>query len=99
MPAEQYVCQQLVSEYWLVPCCWSAGHSTGKIDFLVQDKNRLVAIEVKTEEDLRTKSLRAFKDRYPDVTALRFNMSRYRKQDWMRNMPLYAVGNASLWDK
>ena len=38
-------------------------------------------------------------DRYPDVTALRFSMSRYRKQNWMRNMPLYAVGNASLWDK
>ena len=68
---EQYVCQQLVSEYWLVPCCWSAEHSTGKIDFLIQDKNRLVAIEVKTKENLRTKSLRAFKDRYPPM-SLRF---------------------------
>lgn len=97
--AEQYVCQQLISECWLVPCCWSAEHSTGKIDFLVQDKNRLVAIEVKTEENLRAKSFRAFKDKYPDVTALRFSMPRHRKQDWMRNIPLYAVGNASLWDK
>ena len=94
---EQYVCQQLVSEHGLAPCYWSAEHSTGEIDFLVQDENRVVAIEVKAEENLRAKSLRAFKDRYPNITALRFSMSGYREQDWMRNIPLYAVGNASLW--
>ena len=94
---EQYVCQQLVSEHGLAPYYWSAEHSAGEIDFLVQDENRIVAIEVKAEENLRAKSLRAFKDRYPNTTALRFSMSGYREQDWMRNIPLYAVGNALLW--
>ena len=95
--AEQYVCQQLVSECGLTPYYWSAENSTGEIDFLVQHKNRVVAIEVKAEENLRAKSLRAFKDKRPDVSALRFSMSGYREQDWMRNVPLYAMANTKLW--
>ncbi len=95
--AEQYVCQQLVSECGLAPYYWSAENSTGEIDFLVQHKNRVVAIEVKAEENLRAKSLRAFKEKHPDAVALRFSMSGYREQDWMRNVPLYAMANRKLW--
>lgn len=94
---EQYVCQQLISERGLTPYYWSAENSTGELDFLVQDGSRVVAIEVKAEENLRARSLRAFKDKHPDVTALRFSMSGFREQDWMRNIPLYAACNAELW--
>ncbi len=94
---EQYVCQQLVSECGLTPYYWSAENSSGEIDFLVQDGNRIVAIEVKAEENLRARSLRSFKGRHPDVCALRFSISGFREQDWMRNMPLYAMDNQQLW--
>lgn len=94
---EQYVCQQLISERGLAPYYWSAENSTGELDFLVQDGSRVVAIEVKAEENLRARSLRAFKDKHPDITALRFSMSGFREQDWMRNIPLYAASNAELW--
>ena len=88
---EQYVCQQLISERGLAPYYWSAENSTGELDFLVQDGSRVAAIEVKAEENLRARSLRAFKDKHPDITALRFSMSGFREQDWMRNIPLYAA--------
>lgn len=94
---EQYVCQQLISERGLAPYYWSAENSTGELDFLVQDGSRVVAIEVKAEENLRARSLRAFKDKHPDITALRFSMSGFREQDWMRNIPLYAACNTELW--
>lgn len=94
---EQYVCQQLISERGLAPYYWSAENSTGELDFLVQDGSRVAAIEVKAEENLRARSLRAFKDTHPDITALRFSMSGFREQDWMRNIPLYAACNAELW--
>ncbi len=95
---EQYVCQQLVSDCGLIPCYWSAENSSGEIDFLVQDGGSIFAFEVKAEENLRSKSLRAFKEKYPDVKALRFSLSGYREQDWMRNVPLPAVSNMLLWD-
>ena len=94
---EQYVCQQLISERGLAPYYWSAENSTGELDFLVQDGSRVVAIEVKAEENLRARSLRAFKDKHPDITALRFSISGFREQDWMRNIPLYAACNTELW--
>ena len=49
------------------------------------------------EENLRAKSLRAFKGAHPEVSAVRFSLSGYREQEWMRNVPLYAVSCRSLW--
>ena len=94
---EQYVCQQLVSECGLAPYYWSAENSSGEIDFLVQDGGDVFAMEVKAEENLRAKSLRAFKDAHPVVKAVRFSLSGYREQEWMRNVPLYAISYRRLW--
>lgn len=94
---EQYVCQQLVSACGLRPYYWSADNSSGEIDFLVQRSSKIVAVEVKAEENLRAKSLRAFTLQHPQVAALRFSLSGYREQDWMRNIPLYACSNMQLW--
>lgn len=94
---EQYVCQQLVSDCGLVPFYWTAENSRGEVDFLTQRSNNVYAIEVKAEENLRSKSLRAFKDSHPDVKAVRFSLSGYREQEWMRNIPLYAMSNIDLW--
>ena len=95
--AEQHVCQQLVSDCGMQPFYWSAGNSIGELDFLVQSAGRVVAVEVKAEENLRSKSLRAFKDKNPDVLAVRFSLSGYRTQDWMTNVALYVLANMSLW--
>ena len=39
----------------------------------------------------------AFKGAHPEVKAVRFSLSGYREQDWMRNVPLYAVSCKGLW--
>ena len=94
---EQYVCQQFVSDCGFTPYYWSAGNSSGEIDFLVQSANSVYAIEVKEEENLRAKSLRAFKTSHPKIKSVRFSLSGYREQDWMRNVLLYAMPNMGLW--
>lgn len=87
---EQYVCQQLTgtvdSIYY-----WSADNSRGEIDFLIQTADRIIPIEVKAEENLKAKSLSAFVARHPSLYGVRLSMSDYREQDWMVNVPLYAV--------
>ena len=94
---EQYACQELVACCGLVPYYWSAENSRGEVDFLVQSAGAVYAIEVKAEENLRAKSLRSFKEKYPEVQARRFSLSDYREQDWLTNVPLYLMGNAGLW--
>lgn len=67
------------------------------MDFLVQSAGTVYAIEVKAEENLRAKSLRSFKEKYPEAQARRFSLSDYREQDWLTNVPLYLMGNTGLW--
>lgn len=95
--AEQYVCQQLVSECGLDPFYWSAENSRGEIDFLVQKDGITYPIEVKAEENLRAKSLRAFCEKYEGMEARRFSLSGYRDEGWMRNIPLYAIAPFANW--
>ena len=88
---EQYVLQQLISENGVMPYYYSATNSQGEIDFVVQGKTSVIPIEVKAEENLRAKSLKAFCDKYNPKFAVRTSMSDYRKQDWMNNIPLYNI--------
>lgn len=88
---EQYVAQQLVSDIDVKPFYWSAENSRGEIDFLVHKGRCVYPIEVKAEENLRSKSLRAFSERYKEVSPVRFSLSAYRKESWLWNIPLYAL--------
>ncbi|MCD8296574.1 MAG: ATP-binding protein [Prevotella sp.] len=87
---EQYVFQQIRDKVDFV-YYWSAENSRGELDFLVQKEGKVIPIEVKAEENLRSKSLAAFVAKYPRLHGLRFSMSDYREQEWMTNIPLYAM--------
>lgn len=66
-----------------------------ELDFLLQNGDEIVPIEAKAGENLRSKSLSTFISSHPEMHGIRFSMSDYREQDWMSNVPLYAV--ASYW--
>ena len=51
----------------------------------------VILVEVKAEENLRAKSLRAFCEKYHPKHAVRTSMSDFREQDWMTNIPLYNI--------
>ena len=88
---ELYVLQQLKEKASLSIYYWSADNSRGEIDFLVQDEERIIPIEVKAEENLQAKSLRVFVERNQGLKGVRLSMSPYREQDWLANYPLYSV--------
>ncbi len=89
--AEQYVCQQLVSDCGLTPYYWSASKGTSEVDFLVQLDGQPVPIEVKSAENLKAKSLGVFCKAYDLNNAIRFSLADYREESWMTNVPLYAI--------
>ena len=88
---EQYVLQQLITISDLVIYYWSAERSTAEIDFLIQFSGEVIPIEVKAEENLQAKSLKTFCQKYSPRTAIRTSMSDFRKEDWLTNLPLYAI--------
>ena len=92
--AEQYVHQQLVSGYDVSLFYYSNPKSRNEIDFLIQKEGEVIPIEVKAEENLRSKSLRAFVEKFDVPHAVRYSMSGYREQDWLTNIPLWNVNPA-----
>ncbi len=90
---EQYILTQLVSELGLNPFYYSEERSTGDIDFLVQLAGRVIPIEVKAAENLQAKSLKAYAEKYKPNNVIRTSLSDYRKEDWLINLPLYAISS------
>ena len=87
---EQYVCQQLFSKRPNQVFYWSS-NATAEVDFVLQEKNAIIPIEVKAEENLKAKSLKVFVEKYKPPKAIRTSMSKYRVEDWLVNVPLYAI--------
>lgn len=87
---EQYVCQQLKIKTALY--YWSVANTLAEIDFVIQDKNEIIPIEVKAEENVKSKSLKVYVEKFSPKTALRTSMNMYRKESWMVNVPLYSIG-------
>lgn len=88
---EQYVLQQLIADLGVEAYYYSTEKSSGEIDFLLQGRSSILPLEVKAEENLRAKSLKAFCEKYHPAYAVRTSMSDYREQEWMTNIPLYNI--------
>ena len=86
---EQYVLQELQSLEKRV-YYHSKEHSELELDFVIQNYN-VYPIEVKAEENLKSKSLRTIYSENKQLKPVRFSMADYKEQDWMVNVPLYLV--------
>lgn len=88
---EQFVFQQLRSSDFLQPYYWSAERGTAEVDFVIQSGNTIYPIEVKAAENLRSKSVRVFYDKFSPIKAIRMSLSDYRDEGWLVNLPLYLI--------
>lgn len=88
--AEQYVLQELEAETSYTPYYFSSSSHT-EIDFLIQKEGSVIPIEVKAEKNLKAKSLKAYYEKYQPNQAIRTSMYGYRKDEWLVNLPLYAI--------
>jgi len=90
---EQYVLQQLISLTNGVPMYWSRSseNARAEIDFVISNQHGLVPIEVKSSENVRSKSLRSYINTYKPQLAIRCSLRDHIVQDDLTNIPLYAI--------
>ena len=88
---EQYVLQQLKTIREMAIYYWSSKKSSGEVDFVLQYNGNIYPVEVKAEENVQAKSLKSFKQKYPNTKAIRTSMSDYRDDAWLTNLPLFAI--------
>lgn len=90
--AEQYVCQQLKTLADLELCYYTNDRGSCEVDFVVDTGGRVMPLEVKSETNLRAKSLKTYREKFSPELAIRTSMADYRKEDGLVNLPLYAIG-------
>ena len=91
---EQFVLQEMVAN-GITPYYWSSS-GTAEVDFVFKHDSDIYPLEVKAEENLQSKSLKVYRDKFSPPVSLRTSMRDYRRESWLMNIPLYAIGTNFL---
>ena len=88
---EQYVCQQLKNIEDLAIYYYTNDRGSCEVDFVVDTGEKIVPVEVKAEVNLKAKSLKTYREKFLPEISVRTSMADFKKEEWLVNLPLYAV--------
>ena len=88
---EQYVCQQLKTIEDLGVYYYTNDRSSCEVDFVLDTGERVIPLEVKAEVNLKAKSLKTYHEKFLPEVSVRTSMADLKKEDWLINLPLYAI--------
>lgn len=90
---ENYVLQALLTQFEVTPRYWSQTNPPYEVDFLIQRENDIFPVEVKSEANINSRSLKKFKELFPNQTKLRirFSLNNLKLDDDMLNIPLFMA--------
>lgn len=91
---ENFVLQTLMTKFEVTPRYWSQANPPYEVDFLIQRDNDIFPIEVKSESNTTSKSLKKFKELFPDKVKLRirYSLDNLKLDDDVLNIPLFMAG-------
>jgi len=87
---EQYVQQEMATS-GISTFYWSS-EGRAEVDFVFRHGSDIFPLEVKAEENLQSKSLKVYNEKFSPSVCLRTSMRDYRRESWLINIPLYAIG-------
>lgn len=88
---EQYVCQQLKTIGDLGVYYYTNDRGSCEIDFVIDNGEQVIPVEVQAEINLQTKSLKTYREKFAPECSIRTSMADYKEEDWLINLPLYAI--------
>jgi len=87
---ENYVLQHLIAAMEVPPRYWTSGNQA-EVDFLIQLQNDIIPIEVKADENIKSRSLHIYQERYTPPIRVRYSLKNLRMDDGLLNIPLFMV--------
>lgn len=69
------------------------------MDFVIDTGRGVIPMEVKAEENLQAESLKVYREKYEPKVSIRTSMADYRREDWLLNLPLWAVEASRRWSE
>lgn len=88
---ENYILQSLIPQFEVTPRYWS--DNIYEVDFIIQNENDVIPVEVKAEKNTKGKSLFKFKEKYSNDVKLRvrFSFDNLTLDDDLLNIPLFMA--------
>jgi len=77
-----------------VPCYWTSGN-TAEVDFLISSENVAIPVEVKSDENVKSRSLTLYQQKYHPPLRIRFSMKNLQHRDGLLNIPLFMADYAT----
>lgn len=87
---ENYIAQQLIARGNTI-YYWTPENSQAELDFMIQRKGEVIAIESKRGTRNRSRSLGIFCNKYAPKRAIRFSEENFYQTQNVEAMPIYAV--------
>ena len=88
---EQYVMQQLAVNQDLGIYYYTNDRNTCEVDFIVDNGDNIIPLEVKAEINLKAKSLKTYREKFKPEISIRSSMADYSEEIGLINLPLYAI--------
>ena len=90
---ENFVLQTLITQFEVTPRYWTQTNPPYEVDFLIQRENDIFPVEVKSEANTTSRSLKKFKELFPDQVKLRVRLSldNLKLDDDVLNIPLFMA--------
>jgi predicted AAA+ superfamily ATPase len=84
-----------VDKYEAIPRYWTSG-GQAEVDFIIQRGNDIIPVEVKADQNISSRSLTLYGQKYEDETKirLRFSLKNLKQDGNMLNIPLFMIDHA-----
>jgi len=87
--AENYIAQMFTANN--IPLHYWNSNNQAEIDFVINNNDGIIPIEVKASENNTSKSLKVYMDKYKPPYAIRISCKNFGYENNIKSIPLYAV--------
>ena len=94
---ENFVLQTLITQFEVMPRYWSQNNPPYEVDFLIQRENDIFPVEVKSEANTTSRSMKKFKETVLGLRSglrIRFSLDNLKLDDDVLNIPLFMADQA-----
>jgi len=87
---ENFILQSLVSQFDDMPRYWNSGN-TAEVDFVIQHENEIIPSEVKSDENIKSRSLQLYHQKFNPKLRIRYSLKNLSYQDGLLNIPHFMA--------
>lgn len=87
---ENFILTGLLAQFEGLPRYWRS-ENRAEVDFLIQHRNDIIPVEVKSDENVRSKSLAFYRKEFNPGISIRFSLRNLKSDNGLVNIPLFMV--------